>query len=74
MVPRAGGRDGPARSFRQLRLIENRSQMGREVPLEPPILHTGATRASDPQRTLFGTLLQGHAPAVKIEYKQDMRL
>lgn len=74
MVPWAGGRDGPARSFSRLRLIESRSQMEREVLLEPPILRTGATWASGPRHASSGALLQGQAPAVRMDYKQDTHL
>jgi hypothetical protein len=74
MVPWAGGRDGPARSFSRLRLIESRSQMEREVLLEPPTLRTGATRASGLRHASSGALLQGQAPAVRMDYKQDTHL
>ena len=70
----AGGRDGPARSFSRLRLIESRSRMERQVLLEPPILRTGATWASGPRHTSSGALLQGQAPAVRMDYKQDTHL
>ena len=71
MVPWAGGRDGPARSFSRLQLIASRSQMERKVLLEPPILRTGATWASSPRHASSGALLQGQAPAVRMDYKQD---
>ena len=74
MVPLAGGCDGPACSFSRLRLIESRSQMEREVLLEPPILRTGATWASGPRHASSGELLQGRAPAVRMDYKQDTHL
>ena len=74
MVPWAGGRDGPARLFSRLRLIESRSRMERQVLLEPPILRTGATWASGPRHASSGALLQGQAPAVRMDYKQDTHL
>ena len=47
--------------------------MGREVPLALPIARTGVTLASDPRHTSSGALLQGRAPAVRMDYKQDAR-
>ena len=47
--------------------------MGREVPLALPIARTGVTWASDLRHTSSGALLQGQAPAVRMDYKQDAR-
>ena len=46
----------------------------RKVLLEPPILHTGATWASGLRHASSGALLQGQAPAVRMDYKQDTHL